>query len=686
MHNHYQNKGFIAKLLSPQAFIRRSPFIGRQAFYRRSPLSAVRPFIMLVFALASSFADAQNVDSLYVGFSTLRGEARIDVANEIVNYAFENDYIDSLVTLKTGDDEVYINFVINEIMGNYLSFEKGEYARGNEFYQLALDYYEKTGDEYMANLLHNNIGGNYFYMGDYEKAVEHKLICYEWKIIAGDSIGLSTTLNDLGVIYSQWGKNEMAIRYFEEAEKVERPLNRPYHYASRLSSLAKEYIYIDISKSLPLIKEALQYDEKIEIQSEKENRIATHQIIMGDIYIEMDSIAQATDCYQKAFVYFEERGQPYYMATLLMKLGNLKDKSEQYAEAIALYKQCEEIAEKNNYLRIQRDACISLSESYSKIETGTLSYVYLKKYTVLNDSIFKETSQQQINDFQVKYETAEKQLEIERQQSEIESQRFRLFLSVGGLVASFLLLAMLGYIIMLRTRRNRQLSETNALKDKFFSIISHDLKNPVIAQRDTLHSLAEHAHQLDASTLADYLRKILKSADGLADLLKNLLDWAKIQTGREMYHPVPINLVDALQSDIEIIKGMAERKEIAFEALTPPIAVVTADANMLVTVVRNLLTNAVKFTSAGGKVTLQIKDNKGKYTVSVIDTGVGMTVEQIQNLFSLDSNKTREGTAGEQSSGLGLIVCRDMLQKHGSELNVASEKGCRFWFEINASR
>ena len=129
---------------------------------------------------------------------------------------------------------------------------------------------------------------------------------------------------------------------------------------------------------------------------------------------------------------------------------------------------------------------------------------------------------------------------------------------------------------------------------------------------------------------------------------------------------------------------MAERREIAFEALLPPTVVVTADVNMLVTVVRNLLTNAVKFTASGGKVSLQINERNGKYAVSVSDTGVGMTSEQVQSLFRIDSKVSREGTAGEQSSGLGLIVCRDMLHKHGIELLVESEegKGSRFWFEV----
>ena len=129
---------------------------------------------------------------------------------------------------------------------------------------------------------------------------------------------------------------------------------------------------------------------------------------------------------------------------------------------------------------------------------------------------------------------------------------------------------------------------------------------------------------------------------------------------------------------------MAERKGIALDALTPPAVFITADENMLVTVVRNLLANAVKFTAAGGKVSLEITETDGKHIVAVSDTGTGMTPEQLQNLFRIDRQQSREGTAGEQGSGLGLIVCREMLQKNGSTLHVESEagKGSRFWFEV----
>jgi len=523
----------------------------------------------------------------------------------------------------------------------------------------------------------------------------------------GDNHGLSRTLNDLGVVYSQWQKRDIAIRYFEEALSIERPLNRPVNYANRLASLAKEYSFTDAGKALPLIREALEYDGKIENPEQKEDRMAVHQLIMGDVYYEMDSLKNAENCYQQSLDIFEKNGRIFNIANTLLALGRLQVKAEQYPAAVSTLKKCADIARQNNLARVKFDVYLLLSEAYHHLEPDSQSYFYLREYFFNRDSLLKATTQQQINEFQVQYETARKQLEIERQQSEIARHRSRQFLFVGGLAVAVLLVVMLAYIVVLHRRRNRALAETNAIKDKFFSIISHDLKNPAIALRNMLQLLADSADRMDAG-VARLLRQSLDSANGLVNLLKNLLNWAKIQTGRDIYHPSQFNLVAALQTDISVVRAMAERKGVALETLMPPAAIINADENMIATVVRNLLANAVKFTAEGGQVSLKISPSgedaalspreavvghsrhaearsvAAKYRIAVSDTGTGMTPEQLQNLFRIDRRQTRQGTAGEQSSGLGLIVCNEMLQKNGSTLKVESEtgKGSRFWFEI----
>jgi signal transduction histidine kinase len=325
---------------------------------------------------------------------------------------------------------------------------------------------------------------------------------------------------------------------------------------------------------------------------------------------------------------------------------------------------------------------------------------------------------------EAKYESAKKELEIERQQTIIEKQKMQHGLFVGCVVFCFIFIVLLWSMLRLRTRRNRVLSEMNATKDKFFSIISHDLKNPALAQRDALEMLLENAELWSAETLQKYYHGLLKSANSQVDLLYNLLNWAQVQTGRMPFHPVQFDLIAELRrTNLPLLHDMANRKGIAFITEIPDAALIIGDINMLTTVVRNLLTNALKFTNTGGTVTLTIspctdainrvstgtinrvssthhtphtahRKLQTAYHISISDTGCGMTAEQVQNLLC-DGGAARHGrdaarhvstrgTAGEQGSGLGLIVCKELLEKHGSTLRIESKlnEGSRFTFDI----
>ena len=146
-------------------------------------------------------------------------------------------------------------------------------------------------------------------------------------------------------------------------------------------------------------------------------------------------------------------------------------------------------------------------------------------------------------------------------------------------------------------------------------------------------------------------------------------------------------LLSDLLADIPSIRKMAANKQIHLSVTIPDNTLITGDRNIISTILRNLLTNAVKFTASGGTVSLTVEAGAdGKYSFAVSDNGVGMSRDQIQKLFRLDSALSRKGTGGEQGTGLGLIVCSELLEKHGTTLNVESEvgKGSKFWFEVKA--
>ena len=289
------------------------------------------------------------------------------------------------------------------------------------------------------------------------------------------------------------------------------------------------------------------------------------------------------------------------------------------------------------------------------------------------------------NEMAAKYETEKKELEIERQKSVIARANMLRWLLVAGITVSIIFLVLMWYMLRLRNRSNRALADMNATKDKFFSIISHDLKNPAISQRDALRSLVRNGRVWDADTLSDYYGELLQSAETEVELIYNLLDWSRIQTNRMTCSPRPFNLELCLRNDISMACSIAEKKGITLHAEIPDDVRINGDANMISTVVRNLLTNAVKFTVAGGTVVMSVEPAaEGKYVFTVSDTGTGMNEEEIRQLFRFDGSHSRKGTEGEQGTGLGLIVCKDLLEKHGTTLQVESEKGVgsRFWFEV----
>jgi len=257
-------------------------------------------------------------------------------------------------------------------------------------------------------------------------------------------------------------------------------------------------------------------------------------------------------------------------------------------------------------------------------------------------------------------------------------------------------------LVIQRNRRNRILVETNTLKDKFFSIISHDLKNPAISQRAALQTLLDNMGQWDTETLRQYYKGLLSAADHQVDLLYNLLNWAHVQTGRMPYSPSTFDLSASLKTDLALLQYMANVKNIRLNVRLPKHALVTGDSDMLVTVVRNIVTNALKFTPDSGEVTLvvtpsidgarSLNEAEGcgnttestKYTVSITDTGTGMSAEKIQDLFRNDRAPSLTGIVGKQRTGLGLVISREFLEKNGSCLHIESEegKGSRFWFEV----
>lgn len=235
--------------------------------------------------------------------------------------------------------------------------------------------------------------------------------------------------------------------------------------------------------------------------------------------------------------------------------------------------------------------------------------------------------------------------------------------------------------------KNKKLQESNATKDKFFTIIAHDLRSPFNAILGLSQLLVDNFNKFDISEQRKYIIHIHQSINKTYKLLENLLIWAHTQSETIEFNPKKENLFLLTEEIIELLRQYADKKSINILNQTNKNINVDADKNMLATILRNLISNAIKFTPQEGKITLKaslISGEKDYVKISIEDTGVGISSEIKSRLFKLSENISTKGTEDETGTGLGLILCKEFIEKHGGEIWIESElgKGSNFIFTL----
>lgn len=295
----------------------------------------------------------------------------------------------------------------------------------------------------------------------------------------------------------------------------------------------------------------------------------------------------------------------------------------------------------------QMDLILTVSEA-------TRSYFQDKKLEEQN------TILQQVNQ-QLERLNATLELQVQERTAELEAQKIEL------------------------KQKNAQLHELNASKDKFFAIISHDLKSPFHALLGYSQLLEETIETATKDEIISDIRKLQKIAERLYALLENLLTWSTIQRGIIKYHFEEIELGQVVESNLELFTPKAEQKQIILKNSITKGLLAYADSNMVNTILRNLISNALKFTPTGGIIEISTQSNNDTYVeITVSDSGIGIKPEDISKLFRIDIQHTDTGTDGEQGTGLGLNLCKELVEKNGGTIWLESKvgKGTNFKFTL----
>jgi len=233
-------------------------------------------------------------------------------------------------------------------------------------------------------------------------------------------------------------------------------------------------------------------------------------------------------------------------------------------------------------------------------------------------------------------------------------------------------------------RSEAYLRELNASKDLFFSIIAHDLKSPFCTILGFCELLEERIKRKDYEEVDEFSVIIHESSRRALDLLTNLLEWSRFQSGRMVFNPEYLDLEILIKEVIDFFNDSAEKKSISITCDTPKIFSVFADKAMISTVLRNLISNAIKFCNPGAQIRVSAEKITHDWRITVSDTGIGISTNNIAKLFRIGEGYSTKGTQNEHGTGLGLILCKDFVLKHGGQIWVESElgRGSSFYFTI----
>jgi signal transduction histidine kinase len=230
---------------------------------------------------------------------------------------------------------------------------------------------------------------------------------------------------------------------------------------------------------------------------------------------------------------------------------------------------------------------------------------------------------------------------------------------------------------------NQELSLLNATKDRFFSIIAHDLKNPFTAILGFCEILSLRYEKMDDIKRKHMIGVVYESSNNLFKLLENLLQWARSQTGDIKYEPEEFIINELIDTNISLLENLILEKNLEIKQNLESKIKIFADKNMINTVIRNLISNAIKYTETGS-ISIEVFQDNVKTKVNIIDTGIGISNDKVDKIFNVMSSKSTHGTRGESGTGLGLIICKEFIERNGGSISVLSEtgKGSTFYFTI----
>ena len=613
--------------------------------------------LFLILILCYSFVAAQDIDSLFQVFENNRGEEAYNAALAI------DEVIGREPNFDADTDKDVIKLKILRTMILYY-FNHNDFQHVVQYSEVGIEHYDKIGDLFNEAGCIMTLANAYQRLGQLDKAIE----CYNRCSELMDEIGGEMAAVNKRYVMNNIAEIHLAMNEYDVAEEI---------YGKCIEMLGE----IDASDTASMLDLATYYQNlaEVHIAQNKDDAVGyaeqslelsrkyldtPHKVInrlmtLSKAYERLGRDKESQRLLDEALQLAEDYNETYLQAVIHLQKG-------EYSQAIAM-------AEENHYDELLQEA-LKDAYRYERERNPKLALEYYEQSMAMRDSVFNETQQQLIRDYQVRYATAEKEHALALEQE--KSKRNRLYIIVLSIVVILLIVITLIWIRLAKVRktRNEELTHLNKTKDRLLSIVSHDVKTPVGAMCQVLRGITDGYDGISDTDKRAQLMILRSSSEALHDRMDNIIQWVKQELANSTTTRIIFSINELVDECIKTQETSITMKSLKVNNEVPKYIMGFDDINVVRLVIQNLLGNAVKFSYPNGEITIKTELKDDRVWVSVADNGMGISEAKLEKIFNYMTSSDK-GTGGETGTGIGLFVSKQFIDKIGGKMTIESKKG-----------
>lgn len=639
--------------------------------------------IGFLFPLFCCFPQQQEIDSL---LSTYHQRDEIDVAKVYANISrairLSREY-----GLRTKESEAHYYLGL-------LNHKNGELQFALDEYLLAQGL--GISPEFQARLF-DRIGVIYYEFGNYNHSIEWHLQSLELSKKQENAFALGASYNNIGLVYDDLGDYDKALDYYGLASNTYISGEDDPQIAAIFNNIGSAYFMKELYDS------SLIYYQK-SYQLREKNGIGYNSSLnnLGLIYTTMNMPDSATYYLLRGVENNRKSNNLRGLTLSLNSLGELYADQEENVRALESWKEAYDLSVQSDFLNAQSSILANLANLEENLNHNKSALQYLKLKIEVDKALSKDEKLKQIERAITRQKLENQRVfhlqELEASKTQFEGKIFQSNLQRNILLflgITLLVLVIILYSVLMKSRRkshkievnnaiinaqNKRLNKLNITKENMFSIIAHDLRSPLVSLKSYLKLQQDSAFENDPDEQQEQSKRMNHSLDNVLELMDNLLAWSSGSRERIRMNLGKMHLFPVVSENIRLMDVAIQAKELSIELNVDSDVQIIADKNMMSTVIRNVLNNAVKFSPIGGIIRIQHQLKGDYHCINVIDQGPGVSLKNQERLFVPGEQLKKSEESG---SGLGLIICHDFLERHNGSISyINTTRGANFEIQI----